>query len=129
MVKGRLPKESNPLPGDKSGFVASHDTTGEEDYQRTSPLNPLPVKSIGDSNVKDVAVKSELEAIKQSVADNKATNDLILARLDGTLDTQLTGSNVAHSDDEKPEGRMGDSLFLWNTRQVFLHDGTDWREV
>ena len=94
MVKGRLPRESNPLPGDKSGFVASHDTTGEEDYKRTSPLNPLPVKSIGDGIVKDVAVKAELELIKQSIADNKATNDLILARLDNPIDTKLTGSNV-----------------------------------
>ena len=98
MVKGRLPRESNPLPGDKSGFVASHDTTGAEDYKRTSPLNPLPVKSIGDSNVKDAAVKAELELIKQSIADNKATNDLILARLDNPIDTQLTGSIVEHID-------------------------------
>ena len=94
MVKGRLPRESNPLPGDKSGFAASHDTTGEEDYKRTSPLNPLPVKSIGDSNVKDPAVKAELELIKQGIADNKATNDLILARLDNPINTQVTGSNV-----------------------------------
>ena len=94
MVKGRLPRESNPLPGDKSGFVASHDATGEEDYKRTSPLNPLPVTSIGDSNVKDAAVKAELELIKQGIADNKATNDLILARLDNPIDAQVTGSNV-----------------------------------
>lgn len=94
MVKGRLPRESNPLPGDKSGFVASHDTSGNEDYKRTSPLNPLPVKSIGDSNVKDAEVKAELELIKQSIADNKATNDLILARLDNPINTKVTGSNV-----------------------------------
>ena len=96
MVKGRLPRESNPLPGDKSGFVASHDTTGEEDYERTSPLNPFPVKSIGDSNVKDAAVKAELELIKQGIADNKATNDLILARLDNPINTQVTGSKREH---------------------------------
>jgi len=42
----------------------------------------------------DVAVKAELELIKQGIADNKATNDLILARLDNPIDTQVTGSIV-----------------------------------
>ena len=96
MVKGRLPRESNPVPGKEPGFVASHDTTGAEDYKRTSPLNPLPVKSIGDSNVKDAAVKAELELIKQGIADNKATNDLILEKLDSGVSTQLTGSKVEY---------------------------------
>ena len=128
MVKGRLPRESNPLPGDKSGFVASHDTTGAEDYKRTSPLNPLPVKSIGDSNVKDAAVKAELELIKQGIADNKATNDLILEKLDSGVSTQLTGSNVGYSTDNKPPGKEGDTFIELDTKKVFLHDGNDWSE-
>lgn len=37
----------------------------------------------------DADVKAELELIKQGIADNKATNDLVLARLEGTLDTQV----------------------------------------
>lgn len=45
-------------------------------------------------NVKDIDVKEELALIKQGIADNKATNDLILTRLDNPIDTQLTGSNV-----------------------------------
>ena len=125
MVKGRLPRESNPLPGDKSGFAASHDTTGEEDYKRTSPLNPFPVKSIGDSNVKDAAVKAELESIK-------ATQEAILSKLDSGVNTQLTGSKdeyVRESTDEKPAGKENDTLFLWDTGEVFLHDGTEWRGV
>ena len=121
MVKGRLPRESNPLPGDKSGFVASHDTTGDEDYKRTSPLNPFPVKSIGDSNVKDAAVKAELESIK-------ATQEAILSKLDSGVNTQLTGNNVGYSTEEKPEGNQGDTFIELDTKKVFLHDGTKWGE-
>lgn len=44
-VKGRLPQESNPTPGRYPGFVASHDTTGNEDYRPTSPDNPLPTSN------------------------------------------------------------------------------------
>src|SRR5699024_748947 len=41
----RLPQESNPTPGRYPGFVASHDTTGNEDYRPTSPDNPLPTSN------------------------------------------------------------------------------------
>lgn len=42
MVKGRLPRESNPLQGQPRGYAPSFDTTGDEDYGRVSPENPWP---------------------------------------------------------------------------------------
>lgn len=70
-------------------------------------------------NYPDLAVKEELEEVKAELQSLK----------EHTFNTQLTGSNVEHSDNPKPQGQMGDTLFLWDTRQVFLHDGTEWREV
>src|SRR5690625_2039575 len=43
MVKGRMPRETNPVPGEIPGFVSNFDTTGNEDYERVSPHNPYPV--------------------------------------------------------------------------------------
>lgn len=40
-----------------------------------------------------------------------------------------TGLFVRQSADPFPEGKEGDSLYLWDTKQVFLHDGTTWREL
>lgn len=45
-------------------------------------------------NVEDVDVLNELTEMKQAIADTKATQEQILDKLNGTLDTQLTGSNV-----------------------------------
>ncbi len=42
MVKGRLPRESNPLQNQPRGYAPSFDTTGEEDYERVSPKDPWP---------------------------------------------------------------------------------------
>lgn len=62
---------------------------------KTTPIEEINVTNFPPvQNVKDVDVKAELELIKQSVADNKATNDLILEKLDSGVNTQLTGSNV-----------------------------------
>lgn len=49
-------------------------------------------------------------------------------------DTRVTGSNVekrivSKSTEPMPQGENGWQLFFWDTREVFLHDGTDWREV
>jgi len=40
----------------------------------------------------------------------------------------LSGRIVAKSTDPKPPGKNGDILIWWDTKQVWLHDGTDWRE-
>lgn len=76
-------------------------------------------------SVSDVDAKTELELIKNQQAQ-------ILARLDQPIPTQVTGSNtefVRLSTAPRPQGKEGNSLFLYDTRQVLLHDGTDWREI
>lgn len=114
-TRGQLPRESVPKQGEKPGFVASHDTTGNEDFRRTSPLHPFPVK--------DADLAAEIEAVKQ-------TQQEILARLDAGLDTRLTGSKaeyVGYSTDTKPEGEKGDSfLELDGDKNIYIHDGTKW---
>lgn len=82
MVQGRMPRESNPVSGEKPGYAANFDTTGNEDYERVSPSNPMPTT--------DQATKAELELIKQQNAD-------ILAKLNEGIDTQLTGSMVVET--------------------------------
>ena len=74
--------------------------------------------------------------------DQKVSDSDLLAKLteldskmNGIIDgstpasSQLVGSYVAKSTEIKPAGENGNSLFLWDTSQVFLHDGTEWREI
>lgn len=61
MVKGRLKRESNPVPGQGVGFTPQHDSTGNEEYVNTSPVNPLPTK--------DADTKTELESINDKLSD------------------------------------------------------------
>lgn len=49
--KGRLIKESNPVPGSRPGFTPQHDSSGDEDYVITSPVNPLPVTGVSGVRV------------------------------------------------------------------------------
>ena len=44
------------------------------------------------------------------------------------LPVSLYGTFVRHSTEPKPSGSEGDTLLLYDTKQVFIHDGTDWRE-
>ena len=46
----------------------------------------------------------------------------------GNVKVQLSGTIVAQSTDPKPAGKNGDVLLVWDTKQVFVHDGTEWRE-
>lgn len=72
-----------------------HKQKGEDDFEFTEGSNGAQHVKIVDSagnaiskiNVKDNDVKTELDIIKQ-------TQNEILKRLDGTFDTQVTGSNV-----------------------------------
>lgn len=56
-------------------------------------------------------------------------------KLDGITDgttpakTELTGSFVRKSAEPFPQGVEGNDLLLWDTGQVFVHDGTEWREL
>lgn len=47
---------------------------------------------------------------------------------DGNLKVQVSGTFVRLSTEPKPSGSEGDSLLLYDTKQVFIHDGADWRE-
>jgi hypothetical protein len=48
---------------------------------------------------------------------------------DGNVKSQLTGSFVRESTEPFPQGGEGKDLLLWDTGQVFVHDGTEWREL
>lgn len=47
----------------------------------------------------------------------------------GRVITDAPKSYVKKSTDTKPTGQEGDSLYLWDTKAVFIHDGIDWREM
>ena len=46
----------------------------------------------------------------------------------GNVKVQLSGTFVRLSTEPRPSGSEGDTLLLYDTKQVFIHDGTDWRE-
>lgn len=73
------------------GPAPQHKVAGEENFQVTEG-------SDGQLHVKDADVTAELAEIKQTQAD-------ILARLDGTINTQVTGSNVEDGIPVKQVGR------------------------
>ena len=49
-------------------------------------------------------------------------------KLDAGVSVSINGTFVRLSTEPKPSGREGDTLLLYDTKQVFIHDGTDWRE-
>src|SRR5690625_3726891 len=80
-VRGRMPLESN--PGNRNPAIPPvFDTTGEEDYRRVTPDNPLPTK--------DKKLDERLTAIENKL-DNVIEN--------GAINTQLSGSIM---EDELP---------------------------
>jgi hypothetical protein len=46
---------------------------------------------------------------------------------DKPLQVQLAGSYVRKSTDPLPQGKEGDTLYLWDTQNAFIHDGAEWR--
>jgi len=44
LVKGRLNRESNPVPGEKPGFLPQHESTVSGEFVVTGERNPYPVK-------------------------------------------------------------------------------------
>ena len=46
----------------------------------------------------------------------------------GNVKVQLSGTFVRLSTQQKPTGKEGDTLLLYDTKQVFVHDGAEWRE-
>ena len=43
-MKGRLNRESNPVPGEKPGFLPQHESTVSGEFVVTGERNPYPVK-------------------------------------------------------------------------------------
>lgn len=79
MVKGRLPRESNPVPGQSQpGFVPAFDETGNEDYVRVSNKKPYPVANY-TQNPSGVWLPTSQN---------------------NPMPTQLTGSNVPYGESE-----------------------------
>jgi len=78
MVRGRMKVEQNPLPGEPAK-TPQFDTTGKGDFENISPLNPMPVT---------------IDGIVENMQQIQKTQNDILIRLEGTLNTQLTGSKV-----------------------------------
>lgn len=116
------------------------------------------IKKIADAVTVDglnaLATESTLGEVKSALAALGATSDAAetdpaetasqiallkglltgLNTVAGTVDNgaakvTLTGQFVRESTSPMPEGKEGDRLFFWDTRQVFLHDGSEWREV
>ncbi|MBT2215827.1 hypothetical protein KK120_08695 [Virgibacillus dakarensis] len=134
MVQGRMPRETNPVPGEKPGYTANHDSTGNEDYVRTSPINPLPVN--------DDATKTELEEIKQQQIDLNAKVEATNTRLNEVLDVkgemQLTGSIVAQRGlaANKPAATSVEpGTTYWSVdsdphgNEIEVSDGTKWTVI
>src|SRR5699024_9752322 len=77
-VRGRMTLESN--PGNSNPAIPPvYDTTGKEDYRRVSPENPLPTKD-KDLDERLTAIENKLDSVIEN----------------GSINTQLTGSNVEH---------------------------------
>ena len=73
---------------------------------------------------------SNLPTTQQVAGEVQVTNlpEVQKVEADQPLPVSLYGTFVRLSTEPKPSGREGDSLLLYDTKQVFIHDGTDWRE-
>ena len=92
MVRGRLPRESNPVPGQSQpGFVPAFDETGNEDYVRVSNQKPYPVANYTQN----------------------ASGVWLPTSQNNPMPTQLTGSNVEEEVFPRGvRGNQGDSKYL-----------------
>jgi hypothetical protein len=79
-----------------------------------------------DGKYDDFATNAQLES-KLGGIENKLVA-LEQKLTDGSQKVQLSGTFVRLSTEPKPSGSEGDTLLLYDTKQVFIHDGTDWRE-
>ena len=86
------------------------------------------------SRSKYVSVGDTGGLILDSKYDDFVTNAQLESKLGGienrlvALEQKLTGTFVRLSTESRPSGSEGDTLLLYDTKQVFIHDGTDWRE-
>jgi hypothetical protein len=104
MAQGQLKRETNPVSGTVSGFLPQHESTTPDEFVVTGENNPHPVKikegQVGITNfpenqsVTDAQVKSELELVKAEL-------QAVKTALQGTISTQVTGSNLELAGYEK----------------------------
>jgi len=95
--------------------VTIHDAVATDNKLKVNEDGSVPVELTG--------------SIATTIHDAVATDNKLKVNEDGSVPVELTGSFVRKSTDPFPEGKEGDSLYLWDTKQVFLHDGTTWREL
>ena len=96
--------------------VESVSVTNLPSNQEVTVTNPVELPS----DYPDSAVKQELEQIKQVQAQ-------ILERLDGVIDTKVTGSMVGYSNSNKPQSaNSGDTFLELDTTNVYIYDGSKW---
>lgn len=65
MVKGRLNRESNPIPGEKPGFLPQHESTVSGEFVVTGENNPFPVKIKNVVEEKVLLEQAELRTTRQ----------------------------------------------------------------
>ena len=93
-----------------------HKKKGERKFEFTEGSN-------GAQHVK--IVDSSGEAIsKINVNDSNATG--LLEYMKEFMEEQTTRGYAGYSDDDKPEGRVGDSFLELDTKYVFVYDGDEW---
>lgn len=85
-----------------------------------------PEKTRGSGGAQHVKiVDSSGEAIsKINVNDSNATG--LLEYMKEFMEEQTTRGYAGYSDDDKPEGRVGDSFLELDTKYVFVYDGDEW---
>lgn len=83
------------------------------------------------SRSKYVSVGDTGGLILDSKYDDFVTNAQLESML-GSIENRLVALEqklfVRLSTEPRPSGSEGDTLLLYDTKQVFIHDGTDWRE-
>ena len=79
-----------------------------------------------DSKYDDFVTNAQLESMLGGIENRLVALEQKLT--DGFQKVQLSGTFVRLSTEPKPSGSEGDTLLLYDTKQVFIHDGTDWRE-
>ena len=79
-----------------------------------------------DSKYDDFVTNAQLESKLGGIENRLVALEQKLT--DGSQKVQLSGTFVRLSTEPRPSGSEGDTLLLYDTKQVFIHDGTDWRE-
>src|SRR5699024_7040194 len=88
------------------------------EYVNTGTSNPLPTK--------DESVEARLQAIEQ-------TQSQILDKLNDTIDTRLTGSNMEYyvkTNNDMPSADsvpIGAFCMVVDTSEIYQSNGTDWK--